>query len=291
MRRAARRSNSCRLAKWKGASLPLCYYVFDLLQLDGRNLRGLPLTSRKEVLRQLCAGAGDPIRYSGELGDDATALLGEVQAARARGNRRQAGGFALRTGTTERRMDQAEGARTNRNSSSAVTRHRPARGNISARCSSVTTKRRSCSSPARLAPVSITNYSRSCTEDCKPKRAMIVPLLISRQEQGGQWVQGITPAMMRKIQLGESRFCLSGEIRRMDARREVARSLYFLACATTRARAEVRREIESRPNDANRRAPIRPSPAWVALTPESSAALACECCPRRPRRRHRRKGS
>ena len=40
---------------------PLCYYVFDLLQLEGRNLGGLPLTSRKEVLRQLCAAAGDPI--------------------------------------------------------------------------------------------------------------------------------------------------------------------------------------------------------------------------------------
>ena len=63
----------------EGSESPLSYYVFDLLQLDGRNLHGLPLTSRKEVLQQLCAGASDPIRYSGELGDDATALLGEVK--------------------------------------------------------------------------------------------------------------------------------------------------------------------------------------------------------------------
>ncbi len=58
---------------------PLCYYVFDLLQLNGKNLGGLPLTNRKEVLRQLCGSVGDPIRYSGELGDDAPALLREVR--------------------------------------------------------------------------------------------------------------------------------------------------------------------------------------------------------------------
>ncbi len=63
----------------EGRATPLYYYVFDLLQLEGRNLSGLPLTSRKEMLRQLCAGVGEPIRYSGELGDDPAALLGEVQ--------------------------------------------------------------------------------------------------------------------------------------------------------------------------------------------------------------------
>ena len=62
-----------------GGALPLYYYVFDLLQLEGRNLSGLPLTTRKETLRQLCAGTGDPIRYSGELGADAKALLREVE--------------------------------------------------------------------------------------------------------------------------------------------------------------------------------------------------------------------
>jgi len=60
-------------------SAPLHYYVFDLLQLDGKSLTGLPLTTRKEVLHQLCAAAGDPIRYSGELGNDPKALLREVK--------------------------------------------------------------------------------------------------------------------------------------------------------------------------------------------------------------------
>ena len=63
----------------EGAASPLYYYVFDLLQLEGKDLIGLPLTTRKETLRKLCSAARDPIRYSGELGEDAQALLREVQ--------------------------------------------------------------------------------------------------------------------------------------------------------------------------------------------------------------------
>ncbi len=63
----------------EGRATPLYYYVFDLLQLDGKKLTGLPLTSRKQMLRQLCGAAGDPIRYSAELGEDPAALLHEVK--------------------------------------------------------------------------------------------------------------------------------------------------------------------------------------------------------------------
>jgi bifunctional non-homologous end joining protein LigD len=63
----------------EGQEAPLAYYVFDLLQLEGKSLTGLPLTTRKEALRQLCAGVGEPVRYSGELGDDPKMLLAEVE--------------------------------------------------------------------------------------------------------------------------------------------------------------------------------------------------------------------
>ena len=43
---------------------PFYYYAFDLLWLDGRDLRGLPLRERKEALRKLLAGTSDPVRYS-----------------------------------------------------------------------------------------------------------------------------------------------------------------------------------------------------------------------------------
>ena len=58
---------------------PLCYYLFDLLQLDGRDLTQLPLTTRKELLATLVAKLGEPIRFSGNLGADPAPLLREVK--------------------------------------------------------------------------------------------------------------------------------------------------------------------------------------------------------------------
>jgi bifunctional non-homologous end joining protein LigD len=58
---------------------PLRFYVFDLLQLDGKSLLGLPLAQRKDLLEKLCENIGEPIRFSGEIGSDATKLLAEVK--------------------------------------------------------------------------------------------------------------------------------------------------------------------------------------------------------------------
>jgi len=58
---------------------PLRFYVFDLLQLDGKSLLGLPLAQRKDLSEKLCENIGEPIRFSGEIGSDATKLLAEVK--------------------------------------------------------------------------------------------------------------------------------------------------------------------------------------------------------------------
>jgi bifunctional non-homologous end joining protein LigD len=63
----------------EGRKSPLRFYVFDLLQLDGRSLLQLPLEERKQLLAKLCESVGDPIRYSGEIGGDAKSLLAEVK--------------------------------------------------------------------------------------------------------------------------------------------------------------------------------------------------------------------
>jgi bifunctional non-homologous end joining protein LigD len=57
---------------------PLAFYVFDLLQLDGRSLIALPLMVRKELLARLVP-TGDVIRFSGALGSDAKTLLPEIK--------------------------------------------------------------------------------------------------------------------------------------------------------------------------------------------------------------------
>jgi bifunctional non-homologous end joining protein LigD len=63
----------------EGRKPPICYYGFDLMQLEGRSLIKLPLTKRKEILAKICENVGDPIRFSGEIGADASKLLAEVK--------------------------------------------------------------------------------------------------------------------------------------------------------------------------------------------------------------------
>jgi bifunctional non-homologous end joining protein LigD len=63
----------------EGRKSPVYFYAFDLLQLDGKSLLSLPLEARKSVLEKFCGDAADPIRYSGPIGSDAERLLKEVK--------------------------------------------------------------------------------------------------------------------------------------------------------------------------------------------------------------------
>ncbi|MFN3623577.1 MAG: DNA ligase D [Hyphomicrobium sp.] len=51
----------------KEGHTPLTYYVFDLLELDGRDLRDEPLKRRKEILRKVLKGALDSVRFSEDV--------------------------------------------------------------------------------------------------------------------------------------------------------------------------------------------------------------------------------
>src|SRR5690606_36947244 len=51
------------------------FYGFDLLHLDGHDLRGLPLVQRKEMLEHLLANAGGPLRYSSHFEESGTTVL------------------------------------------------------------------------------------------------------------------------------------------------------------------------------------------------------------------------
>jgi bifunctional non-homologous end joining protein LigD len=63
----------------EGRKAPVRFYVFDLLQVDEKSLIKLSLAQRKELLAKLCEGIGDPIRFSGGIGGDAKSLLAEVK--------------------------------------------------------------------------------------------------------------------------------------------------------------------------------------------------------------------
>ena len=62
-----------------GKDALLAFYVFDLLQLNGHSLINVPLTLRKDALMRLIPPSGDVIRFSGALGTDAKTLLPEIQ--------------------------------------------------------------------------------------------------------------------------------------------------------------------------------------------------------------------
>jgi bifunctional non-homologous end joining protein LigD len=58
---------------------PILYYVFDVLSIDGRDLRALPLTARRAELQQLLDGVEGPIRFSATLGTEPEPLLAEAR--------------------------------------------------------------------------------------------------------------------------------------------------------------------------------------------------------------------
>jgi bifunctional non-homologous end joining protein LigD len=62
----------------KQGRTPLTYFVFDILQLDGRDLRDEPLERRKEILRKLLKGAPDGIVFSEDIVGTGERVLGHA---------------------------------------------------------------------------------------------------------------------------------------------------------------------------------------------------------------------
>ena len=62
----------------KDGSIPLTYYAFDILELDGADLRDEPLERRKRVLKKLLRGAPAAIRYSEDVTGHGAKVLAEA---------------------------------------------------------------------------------------------------------------------------------------------------------------------------------------------------------------------
>jgi bifunctional non-homologous end joining protein LigD len=67
-------------AREMGEPAPICYYLFDILNLEGRDLRGLPLTRRKEILQRLMEGVADPLRFSDSFTESPSAILDQIKS-------------------------------------------------------------------------------------------------------------------------------------------------------------------------------------------------------------------
>ena len=56
------------LQNYNGKETPISYCVFDILWLDGYDLKGLPLTERKAILQEIC-GDSDTLKFSESFDD------------------------------------------------------------------------------------------------------------------------------------------------------------------------------------------------------------------------------
>ncbi|MEO5803160.1 MAG: non-homologous end-joining DNA ligase [Verrucomicrobiota bacterium] len=57
----------------------ICFYAFDVLNLEGKNLTGYFLHQRKAILRALIASTHEPIRFSAAIHGDPDKLLAEIR--------------------------------------------------------------------------------------------------------------------------------------------------------------------------------------------------------------------
>jgi bifunctional non-homologous end joining protein LigD len=64
---------------------PLYFQVFDLLELDGRRLTGLPLLERKAHLRELLRGSPDRLRYVDHVRGNGSAVFARADALELEG--------------------------------------------------------------------------------------------------------------------------------------------------------------------------------------------------------------
>ena len=62
------------------AGVPVCYYVFDVLWADGRDMRPLPLRERKQILRDLLTFTG-PLRFTEHTDTDGEAYFRQACAS------------------------------------------------------------------------------------------------------------------------------------------------------------------------------------------------------------------
>ena len=219
---------------------PLYYYVFDLLQLEGKKLTEVPLTIRKETLHQLCATAPDLIRYSGELGTDPSALLKEVQRHGLEGIiGKQAQSF-YEAGRRSGAWIKLKCVSEQEFVIGGYTPPEGARQYFGALLVGYYEKKRllfagkvGTGFNTKMLAMLYKKFQGAARHDC--------PFADLPSKQGGQWVQGITPGMMRKISWIDPVFIC--QVRFAEWTRDAKlRAPVFLGLREDKVPAEVRRE-------------------------------------------------
>ncbi|MEY2576772.1 MAG: bifunctional non-ous end joining protein LigD [Verrucomicrobiota bacterium] len=183
----------------EGRKSPICFYVFDLLQLSRKSLLGLPLTARKQSLAQLCDGVGDPIRFSGEIGGDASLLLGEVKRRGLEGLIGKLRDSVYEPGRRSGAWIKLKCLNEQEFVIGGFTPPQGARQHFGAVLVGYYENKKFLFA-GKVGTGFDTKSLAALHKKLKSEMRDDCPFADLPSKQGGQWVQGITPAMMRKIE-------------------------------------------------------------------------------------------
>jgi bifunctional non-homologous end joining protein LigD len=193
-----------------GLQSPIYYYVFDLLQAAGKSLTGLPLEQRKDLLSTLCEGAAESIRLSGEIGGDPHALLREVKRLGLEGVIGKQRGSAYEPGRRSGAWTKLKCVNEQEFLIGGFTPPQGARKHFGALLVGYYENKRLLFAGKVGTGFSTTllaslhkRFKSEKRDDC-PFADLPSKLATGRVRpaggQGGQWVQGITPAIMRRCE-------------------------------------------------------------------------------------------
>jgi len=177
---------------------PIYFYVFDLLQLDGKDLTKLPLHERKSLLEKLCAHAVDPLRFSAGLGGDPRRLLSEVKRRGLEGIIGKQRDSVYEPGRRSGAWIKLKCVNEQEFVIGGYTPPGGARKYFGAVLVGYYEKNKllfagkvGTGFDTKLLASLYKRFEKEAREDC--------PFADLPSKQGGQWVQGITPGMMRKM--------------------------------------------------------------------------------------------
>jgi bifunctional non-homologous end joining protein LigD len=183
----------------EGRRAPIYYYVFDLLQAGGKSLIGLPVERRKELLSLLCKDAGSSIRFSGEIGGDPVALLGEVKRLGLEGVIGKQRGSVYEPGRRSGAWIKLKCVNEQEFVIGGFTPPQGARKHFGAVLVGYYEKNRLMFA-GKVGTGFNTKLLATLHKRLMAEKRDDCPFADLPSKQGGQWVQGITPGMMRQIQ-------------------------------------------------------------------------------------------
>ncbi len=227
---------------WKS---PVYFYAFDLLQLDGKNLLGVPLEARKNVLEKLSTDADDPIRYSGAIGSDAEPLLDEVKRRGLEGLIGKQRNSVYEPGRRSGAWIKLKCVQEQEFVIGGYTPPQGARKHFGAILVGYYDKNKlvfagkvGTGFTAESLSTLYKKLQNEARDDC--------PFVDLPSKQNGQWVQGITPSMMKKMHWVNPKFIAQIKFAEWTRDKKL-RAPVFLGLRDDKRPTEVVREASKRP--------------------------------------------